>query len=274
MMRGWGVGGENPQSQCVTVFALLCSAIFVRTMGRQWLHAKRLVSGLKKGRANTKLVREITLAAKSGDSDPAMNARLFAAIEKAKKESVPKDAIQRAINKGAGVGEDKLTIEHVTYEGRAPHNVPVIIEVYTDNVNRTAPEIRVLFRKGQLATSGANKFVFDHVGLVEAHHPDVNIDREAAAIEAGANEAHTLTHEQNDDIPKETAGAKFICERTDVAIVSKWLAANGWTVVTSEIGYVPKVLPELTEAQLEEVGDFLHALDEHDDVHRVWAAVK
>jgi YebC/PmpR family DNA-binding regulatory protein len=243
-------------------------------MGRQWLHAKRLVVGLKKGRTNTKLVREITLAARTGDSDPAMNARLFVAVEKAKKESVPKDAIQRAINKGAGIGDDKLTLEHVVYEGRAPHNVPVIVEVYTDNVNRTAPEIRVLFRKGQLATSGSNKFVFENVGLVEAYHPDAAIDLEAAAIEAGADQVQPLTHEQNDDIPKHAAGAKFICERSEVGTVSKWLSANRWTVITSEIGYLPKVLPELTESQLEEVGEFLHALDEHDDVHRVWAALK
>jgi len=243
-------------------------------MGRQWLHAKRLVAGLKKGRTTSKLTREVSVAAKMGGADPTMNARLFAAVEKAKKESVTKDAIQRAINKGAGIGDEKLVMEHVTYEGRAPHNVPVIVEVYTDNVNRTAPEIRVLFKKGQLATSGANKFLFDHVGLVEAHHPDTNIDREAAAIEAGANEVEALTHEQNDDIPKETAGAKFICERTEVANVSKWLSANGWTVVTSEMGYVPKQLSELTEQQLEEVGEFLHELDEHDDVHRVWAALK
>jgi YebC/PmpR family DNA-binding regulatory protein len=243
-------------------------------MGRQWLHAKRLVAGLKKGRATSKLVREISVAAKMGGADPTMNARLFAAVEKAKKESVTKDAIQRAINKGAGIGDEKMVMEHVTYEGRAPHNVPVIVEVYTDNVNRTAPEIRVLFKKGQLATSGANKFLFDHVGLVEAYHADANIDRECAAIEAGANEVEVLTHDQNDDIPKEAAGAKFICERTEVANVSKWLSANGWTVVTCEIGYVPKQLPELTEAQSEEVGEFLHALDEHDDVHRVWAAMK
>jgi YebC/PmpR family DNA-binding regulatory protein len=243
-------------------------------MGRQWLHAKRLVAGLKKGRMTSKLVREISVAAKMGGSDPAMNAHLFAAVEKAKKESVTKDAIQRAINKGAGIGGEKLVMDHVVYEGRAPHNVPVIVEVYTDNVNRTAPEIRVLFKRGQLATTGANKFLFDHVGLVEAYHPDANIDRETAAIEAGANEVEMLTHEQNDDIPEEAAGAKFICERTAVAQVSKWLAANGWKVVTSEIGYVPKQFPELTEAQLNDVGEFLHELDEHDDVHRVWAAIK
>lgn len=245
-------------------------------MGRQWLHAKRLVAGAKKAKTNSKLGREITLAARGG-ADPTMNARLFAAVEKAKKESVPKDAIQRAINKGAGVGDDTLTLEYVVYEGRAPHNVPVIVEVYTDNVQRTAPEIRVLFRKGQLASSGANKFVFDHVGLVEAHRPaeaNGDIDLEAAAIEAGANDVQPLTREQNDDIPADAVGAKFVCERTYVAAVSRWLSANGWTVVTSEIGYLPKTFPDLTEAQREEVGEFLEALEENDDVHRVWAAVK
>src|SRR5881628_3152091 len=131
------------------------SDMFAAPMGRQWLHAKRLVAGLKKAKTNTKLIREITLAARMGDPDPAMNPRLFVAVEKAKKESVPKDAIQRAINKGAGIGDEKLVMEHLIYEGRAPHNVPVIVEVYTDNVNRTAPELRVLFRKGQLASSGA-----------------------------------------------------------------------------------------------------------------------
>ena len=144
----------------------------------------------------------------------------------------------------------------------------------TDNTQRTAPEIRVLFRKGRLDSSGANKFMFNNVGLVEAHHPDAKIDPEEAAIEAGANEVQPLMREQNDDIPAGALGAKFICERTDVATVSKWLSANGWTVITSEIGYVPNTLSELTEEQQQEVGEFLHALDEHDDVHRVWAAVK
>ena len=243
-------------------------------MGRQWLHAKRLVAGLKKGRTTSKLVREISVAAKMGGADPAMNARLFTAVEKAKKDSVNRDVIERAIKKGAGIGDDKLVMEHVVFEGYAPHKVPVIVEVYTDNVNRTAPEVRVLFKKGQLGTAGSNKFLFDHVGLVEAHHPDANIDREAAAIEAGANEVETLTHEQNDDVPEGTAGARFICDRAAIHVVSKWLSANGWTVVTSEMGYVPKQFPELSESDRNDVGEFLHELDEHEDVHRVWAAMK
>lgn len=243
-------------------------------MGRQWLHAKRLVAGLKKGRSTGKLVREISVAAKMGGADIGSNARLFTAVEKAKKDSVTKDAIQRAINKGAGIGDEKLVMEHVVFEGYAPNKVALIVEVYTDNVNRTAPEIRVLFKKGVLGTAGSNKFLFDHVGLVEAHHPDAAIDREAAAIEAGANDFEVLTHEQNDDIPAEVAGARFVCERTAIHTVANWLKSNGWTVVTSELGYVPKQIPELTDAQKAEAGEFLHTLDEHDDVHRVWAAMK
>src|ERR1019366_5190185 len=178
-------------------------------MGRQWLLAKREVASLRKSQATGKFLKEIMVAAKHGGPDPAGNARLFAAAEKARRASVPRDNIERAIKKGAGVGDDKMVLEHITFEGYAPHKVPLIVEVLTDNHNRSAPEIRVLFKKGQLGTAGSNKFLFDHVGLVEAHHPDAAIDREAAAIEAGANEVESLTHEQNDDIPEGVAGAEI-----------------------------------------------------------------
>jgi YebC/PmpR family DNA-binding regulatory protein len=243
-------------------------------MGRQWLHAKRLVNNLKKGKTTGKLVREIMVAAKLGGPDPGANARLFTACEKARKDSVNRDVIERAIKKGSGTGDDKLVLDHIVFEGYTPHKVPVIVEVMTDNVNRTAPEVRVLFKPGQLGTTGSNKFLFDHVGLVEAHHPTAGTDIEGAAIEAGANEVEPLTSAQNDDIPEGATGARFITDRTAIHAVSQWLSKNGWTVVTSEMGYVPKSFPELTEAQRIEVGDFLHELDEHDDVQRVWAALK
>ena len=115
-------------------------------MGRQWLHAKREVASLKKGQVVGKLVKEIMVAAKLGGADPAGNARLFAALEKARRQSVSRDVIERAIKKGAGVGGDKLVMDHVVFEGYAPHKVPIIIEVLTDNNNRTAPEIRVCRR--------------------------------------------------------------------------------------------------------------------------------
>jgi YebC/PmpR family DNA-binding regulatory protein len=233
-----------------------------------------MVAGLKKGRTTSKLVREISVAARMGGADPAMNARLATAVEKAKKESVSKDVIDRAIKKGTGTGDEKLVMEHSVFEGYTPHKVPVIVEVYTDNPNRTAPEIRVLFKKGQLGTTGSNKFLFDQTGLVEAFHPDAGVDREEAAIEAGANEVEPLDASQNDDIPEGVTGARFITDRTAVHTASQWLSQNGWTVVTSELGFLPKQFPELTEDQQAEVGDFLQALDDHEDVHRVWAALK
>ena len=156
-------------------------------MGRQWLLAKREVASLKKSKSTGKFVREITIAARQGGADPENNARLFAALEKARAESVSKDVIERAINKGAGIGGEKAVIDHIVFEGYAPHKVPLIVEVYTDNTNRTTPEIRVLFRDGQLGAPGSNKFLFDHVGLVEAWKENAG-DLEEAAIEAGANE--------------------------------------------------------------------------------------
>jgi YebC/PmpR family DNA-binding regulatory protein len=243
-------------------------------MGRQWLLAKREVNSLKKSKATGKFVREITIAARQGGPDPESNSRLFAALEKARAESVSKDVIDRAINKGAGIGEDKAVIDHIAFEGYAPHKVPVIVEVYTDNTNRTTPEIRVLFRNGQLGAPGSNKFLFDHVGLVEAYNEKADTDLEEAAIEAGANEVEPLTHDQNDDIPADKTGARFITDRTATAAVTTWLKENGWKVVTSEIGYVAKNYPELSDEHRAEAGEFLQALEEHDDVHRVWTAIK
>jgi YebC/PmpR family DNA-binding regulatory protein len=243
-------------------------------MGRQWLLAKREVASLKKSKSTGKFVREITIAARQGGADPENNARLFAALEKARAESVSKDVIERAINKGAGIGGDKAVIDHIVFEGYAPHKVPVIVEVYTDNTNRTTPELRVLFRDGQLGAPGSNKFLFDHVGLVEAYTDNAGVDLEEAAIEAGANEVESMTHDQNDDIPADKTGARFITDRTATAAVTNWLKSNGWSVVTSEIGYVAKNFPTLTDEQRAEAGEFLQALEEHDDVHRVWTAIK
>lgn len=243
-------------------------------MGRQWLHAKREVAGLKKGQVTGKLVKEIMVAAKLGGADPHGNARLFAALEKARRASVSRDVIERAIKKGAGIGGEKLVMDHVVFEGYAPHKVPIVIEILTDNNNRTAPEIRVLFKKGgQLGTPGSNKFLFDHVGLVEAYHPEATVDIEEAAIEAGAQNVEPLTHAQSEDIPEGFNGAQFTTERTDLHAVSQWLAANGWTVVTSELGYIAKSKIHLSDTERNETGEFLQKLEDHEDVHRVWAAL-
>jgi len=244
-------------------------------MGRQWLHAKRQVASLKKTQATGKVVREIMVAAKMGGADPALNARLGAALEKARKENVSRDVIERTIKKATGTGDEKLVMDQIIYEGYAPHKVPVIVEVYTDNPNRTAPEMRVLFRRGTMGSAGSNRFLFDLVGLVEGYlQPEGEIDLEEIAIECGAEEVYLLSHEENNDIPVDSLGARFVTGRTDVHGVSMALGAKGWKIVTSELGYLPKNYPELTEQERIDVGEFLQELEDHDDVHRVWAAVK
>jgi YebC/PmpR family DNA-binding regulatory protein len=243
-------------------------------MGRQWLHAKRAIVNLRKGQAVQKLVKEITVAAKLGGGDLEANARLYAAVEKARKASVTRDVIQRAIAKGSGVGGEGANLEHVVYEGYAPHKVAIIVEVMTDNHNRSSSDLRVLFKKGLLGGAGSNKFLFDHVGIVEANHPDAKSDLEAAAIEAGANEFEAVSSEQNDDIPEGHAGARFLTDRTAVHAAAAWLKQNGWAVTTAELGYVAKMFPTLDDTQRAEVGEFLQAIEDNDDVQRVWAAVK
>jgi YebC/PmpR family DNA-binding regulatory protein len=240
-------------------------------MGAQWKQKGRELYTLKRGQVIGKAVKEIHVAAKMGVPDPANNARLFAAVESAKKLSVPRDTIERAIKKGAGLTDEKVVYELVTYEGFAPAKVPVIVECLTDNRNRTAPEIRMLFKTGQLGAMGSVKWMFDHVGVVEATHPDKATDIEAAAIEAGADNVEPLEVE---DVPEGQSGARFFCQPTNLDAVSKFLTTNKWTVSAAEMRYVAKNYVELSEAQRKEVSDFLNAIDEHDDVHRVYAAIR
>jgi len=240
-------------------------------MGAQWKQAGREINAQKKGQMVAKLTREIMVAAKLGGPDPDLNARLAVAVEKAKKASVYKDTIERAINKGAGIGDDKVNYETVVYEGFAPHKVPVVVECLTDNRNRTAPEIRRLFLAGSLGQPGSVSFFFNHCGVVEASHSDANRDAEGDAIEAGAQEVEALEAEET---PAGTKGARFLTEIKDLDAVTKALKAAGWNIIASEIRYVAKNFTEVSEAHRKEVTDFLNDLDDHDDVHRVYAAMK
>jgi YebC/PmpR family DNA-binding regulatory protein len=240
-------------------------------MGAQWKQAGREINAQKKGQMVVKLTREIMVAAKLGGPDPDYNPRLFVAVEKAKKASVYKDTIERAIKKGAGLTEEKVNFETVIYEGFAPHKVPVVVECLTDNRNRTAPEIRHLFKVGSLGQPGSVSFFFNHLGVVEATHTDANRDAEADAIEAGAQEIEPL---EADETPAGQKGARFLTEIKDLDHVSKALKAAGWNVIASEMRYVAKEFREVDAAARKEVIDFLNSLDDHDDVHHVYAAMK
>ena len=235
-------------------------------MGAQWKAKHKDVAANAKGRLFGKLSKDIMIAARHG-ADPAANARLRLVIEQARKVSMPKDTLDRAIKKGAGLTGEAVHFEHVMYEGFAPHRVPVMVECLTDNVNRAASEMRVLFRKGQLGTSGSVAWDFDHVGLIEAEPANQDADPELAAIEAGA---------QDFEPGEEDGTTLFLTDPTDLDLVSRALPAQGFTVLSAKLGYKPKnpVDPaSLSAADLEEVEAFLAALDANEDVQNVFAGL-
>ncbi|HSC66117.1 MAG TPA: YebC/PmpR family DNA-binding transcriptional regulator [Cellvibrio sp.] len=231
-------------------------------MGAQWKAKHKEEAANAKGKMFTKLTKEIMIAARSG-ADPDMNPRLRLAIVQAKKASMTRETLERAIKKGSGQLDGAVSYEKVTYEGYAPHQVPVIVECLTDNVNRTISNIRGLFRKGQLGTSGSVSWDFDHLGIIEATANNADADVETAAIEAGAQD-----FELDDE-----GTATFYTEPTDLDLVQKALPDQGFTVVSAKIGYKPKNPVSLSGEALEEVEAFLAAIDNDDDVHEVYVGL-
>jgi YebC/PmpR family DNA-binding regulatory protein len=238
-------------------------------VGAQWKQKGREAAAKSKGKIFDKLAREIAAAAKSGGADPGSNPRLRMALEAAKKASVTKDTIERAIKKGSGQLDDGVQYDTVFYEGFAPHQVPVIVECLTENKNRTSSNIRVLFRKGQLGSTGTVSWDYQRVGQVEAMPPGAlsgpgAIDPEEAAIEAGAQEVE-LDGE---------GGALFYTEPTDLDAVAKALGERKWNVTAAKLAWRPKNPVALDdEAKRSEVEAFLSAIDEDDDVQAIYPAL-
>ncbi len=229
-------------------------------MGSQWKAKHRAAAADAKGKIFGKLAKEIAVAAKSGGADPAANSKLRLVVEQCRKASMPKETLDRALKKAAG-GGDTTNYELLTYEGFAPHRVPLIVEALSDNVNRTGPEMRVLFRKGQLGEKGSVAWDFDYVGIIEASGTR---DAEEAAIEAGAQD-----FEVQEDGP-----TVFYTDPTDLDLVSKALPDQGFTVESVRLGYRPKnPVSNLDENQLAEVEAFLEAVDNHDDVQNIYVAL-
>ena len=238
-------------------------------MGAQWKAKGKELAANAKGRVFGKLSKDIMIAARSG-ADPAGNARLRLLVEQARKVSMPKDTLDRAIKKGAGLTGEAVHFEHVIYEGYAPHRVPVMVECLTDNVNRTAPEMRVLFRKGQLGTSGSVAWDFDHVGMIEAEPAKSGQDAEVAAIEAGAQDFEPPGEGD------ESTSTLFLTDPTDLDLVSRALPAHGFNVLSVKLGYKaknPVSAAGLSAEQQEEVEAFLAAIDANDDVQNVFAGL-
>ena len=235
-------------------------------MGAQWKAKHKDLAANARGRLFGKLAKDIMIAARQG-ADPAMNARLRMVIEQARKVSMPKDTLDRAIKKGSGTGAEAVQFEHALYEGFAPHRVPVMVECLTDNVNRAASDMRVLFRKGQLGGSGSVAWDFDHLGMIEAEPTAAGADAETAAIEAGAQDLE----------PGEDGATLFLTDPADLDLVSRALPEQGFTVLSARLGWRPKnpVAPaSLSAEQLDEVEAFLAALDANEDVQQVFAGLQ
>ena len=231
-------------------------------MGAQWKTKGKTEAAAAKGRIFTKLAKEIMVAARNG-ADPSMNPRLRLAVEQAKKASMPKDTLERAIKKGAGLMDEGVNYEKLTYEGFAPHRVPVIVECLADNANRTATNIRILFRKGQLGNSGSVSWDFDYLGMIEATPESAGADAELAAIEAGAQDLE----------PSEDGATLFFTAPTDMDAVSRALPDHGFTVQSAQLGYRAKNPVSVGAAERAEVEAFLEAIDADDDVQNVYVGL-
>jgi YebC/PmpR family DNA-binding regulatory protein len=215
----------------------------------------------KRAKLFTKLAREITVSAKLGLPDPAYNARLRSAINDAKAESVPKDVIERAIKKATGA--DQENYEEARYEGRGPGNVAIIVEVLTNNRNRTATDLRVAFSRngGSLGETNSVAYCFQRVGQI--HFPASVGDGDKvleAALNAGA-----------DDVSSGEGGHDIFCAPDDLHAVQKSLEAALGPAETGRLEWRPTMTVDIDGEQAEELMNLLNALDDNDDVQRVVA---
>ena len=225
----------------------------------------------KKGKADkqrskifSKLSKEITVAAKLGDKDPGMNPRLRSAIQAARSANMPKDNIDRAIDKSSINNE--INFENLRYEGFGPEKVAVIVEALTDNKNRTASKIRTIFHKagGSLGTQGSASHNFNQLGVIKIDKKEVSEERIfELAIDAGADECKSKSdfHE-------------IQCSVNDIYNVKKELEKEISNFVSTEIEWVPLNSVKVPDEKKEDLINFFMSLEEEDDVQNVYSNVE
>ena len=224
---------------------------------------KKAATDAKRGKQFTKLARAITVAAREGGGDPDGNPTLATAIQKAKDASMPKDNIQRAVDRGTGAGTDGEAIERVLYEGYGPGGAAILVEALTDNRNRSGSEIRHAFEKsgGSLGEPGSVAYVFEKRGVVLVDGESYDEDDLIAAVDAGADDVGT-----DGDLIKVTS------DPSDLVAVREALEAEGVEVQSSELAMDPKTVVEITdESEARRLVGLMETLDDHDDVDAVHA---
>lgn len=230
----------------------------------RWAKVKHFKGGIdaKRGKIFAKLGREITVAAKIGGGDPDMNPRLRMVLLRCRAASMPNDNIERAIKKGTGSGET-VNFEDLTYEIYAPHGVALLVEISTDNRNRTASEIRSLVTKagGSIATANSVSRLFHRMGQIIVPREAANEDQlMEVALEAGA-----------EDFKSEEQGYEVLTEPANFEAVHKQIEAKGIKPAVAEINSLPAITVPLNAEQAGAVNKLIDALEENDDVKDVYS---
>ena len=225
----------------------------------------------KKGRADkqrskifSKLSKEITVAAKLGDKDPSMNPRLRSAIQAARSANMPKDNIERAIDKSSS--NNLANFENIRYEGFGPEKIAVIVEALTDNKNRTASKIRTIFQKngGNFGTLGSASHNFKQVGVIKIDLNEISEEKIIdMALEAGADDCLS-----NDELHE------IHCEKSKIYDVKKKLEINIKNFVSTEIEWIPVNSINISKDKFNEIKEFLEILDNDEDVQNIFTNLK
>ncbi|HKA66956.1 MAG TPA: YebC/PmpR family DNA-binding transcriptional regulator [Solirubrobacterales bacterium] len=223
---------------------------------------KKGAADAKRGKLFTKLARAITVAARDGGGDPDGNPSLATAVQKARDASMPKDNIQRAIDRGTGAGADSAAIERILYEGYGPAGVAILVEALTDNRNRASAEIRFAFSKhgGSLGEPGSVAWIFEKKGAIVVDGSRYGEDDLIVAIDVGA-----------EDVREDGDQLRVLCDPGDLASVREALEGAGVEVESAGIATEPKSTVEVKGHDAERLLKLLDALDEQDDVDEVFA---
>ncbi len=222
---------------------------------------KKGAADAKRGKIFTKIIKELTVAAKMGGGDPDANPRLRTAIDKAKSENMPKDNIERAIKKGSG-GLEGVNYEETTYEGYGPGGVAVLVEVMTDNRNRTVSDVRSIFSKcnGNMGEAGCVAWLFDKKGLI-VYPKSTDFDALfEAALEAGA-----------DDVTDEEGQIEVVTDPSAFIEVRESLEKAGFKHESAEVTMIPQTMVKLDGKQAESMLKLMDRLEDNDDVQNVYA---
>jgi YebC/PmpR family DNA-binding regulatory protein len=223
---------------------------------------KKGAADAKRGKLFTKLARAITVAARDGGGDPDGNPALATAIQKAREASMPKDNIQRAIDRGSGVGADAAAIESILFEGYGPGGVAVLVEALTDNRNRASADVRHAFSKhnGSLGEPGSVAWIFEKRGVVSVDGGRYGEDDLIVAIDAGA-----------EDVREEGKTLRVLCEPSDLSAVREALEAGEVEIQSAEVVMEPKSTVEVKGNEAKSLLGLIEELEEHDDVNEVHA---